>query len=112
MTNAEIIFKNRLFLMEQGVIKATEEIMTITDDNGDRKEVNVPEEIHTFQAWKKMGYIVNRGEHAIAKFPIWKFKPNGKKGEEEAEEDKEASGKMFMKIAFFFTANQVSKIGG
>lgn len=106
MTNAEIILENRIFLMKEGVLEATEDKMTI---NG--KEINVPEEIHTFDAWKKLGYQVQKGEHAVAKFKIWKFKSNGKKKDNEDEEDqKQVSGRCFMKMAFFFTAKQVQPI--
>lgn len=106
MTNAEIILENSMFLMEEGVLEATEETMIV---NG--KEVNVPEQIHTFDMWKKLGYQVQKGEHAVAKFKIWKFKPNGKKKEEEAKEkDEVQTGRCFMKMAFFFTAKQVQPI--
>lgn len=110
MTNSEIILSNRVFLMEQGVIKATEEMMEYSDEKGKRK-INVPEEIHTFQTWKSSGYQVKRGEHAIAKFPIWKYR-QGKQQEKELEEGQEQvkSGRCFMKMAFFFTFDQVQPI--
>lgn len=107
MTNAEIILKNSLFLMEEGVLEPTAEKMLI---NG--KEVNVPEVIHTFDTWKKLGYQVQKGEHAVAKFKIWKFKPNGKKKKDDEAEEKDEvqTGRCFMKMAFFFTAKQVQPI--
>lgn len=103
MTNAEIIFNNRVFLAEQGVIK--------TDEDG------MPEEIHTFDAWKKRGYIVKKGEHAVAKFQIWMPSKKSKKqmAEEEQEQEREqkdptAMPRMFKKVACFFTAEQVTPI--
>lgn len=110
MTNAQIILQNSVFLMEQGLLKPTDQKITITDEEGTR-ETFLPEEIHTFAAWKKMGYVVKKGEHAIAKFPIWK--PVAKKGakEEDGDEEKEQrTDHMFMKMSFFFTADQVEKM--
>ena len=111
MTNAEIILQNSIFLMEEGLLKGTGEIITIKDEKGER-QVQMPEPIHTFQTWKKLGYQVQKGEHAIAKFPIWKFKPNKKQKaeEEEGEDQKPQTGRCFMKVAFFFTADQVEPL--
>ena len=104
MTNAEIILQNRVLLMDQGVLKGT--MMKYEDADGE-KEVLMPEEIHTFNAWKERGYQVQKGEHAVAKFPVWKYKAT----KQEAGDDVEPSkGKMFMKMAFFFTADQVKPI--
>lgn len=109
MTNAEIIFQNRIFLMEQGVIQGIPGTsVTVKDEQGER-EVLMPEEIHTYNAWKKLGYQVQKGEHAVAKFPVWKFKAN-KKQEQEVDEEQEVSGRCFMKVAFFFTMGQVAPI--
>lgn len=114
MTNAEIIFQNRVFLMEQGVIRGIPgTTIKVKDEQGER-EVLMPEEIHTFQAWKKLGYQVQKGEHAIAKFQVWKFKAS-KAGADDREvgenEDLEKQkGKCFMKLAFFFTADQVKEV--
>lgn len=111
MTNAEIILQNRVFLMEQGVIKGVEgQALKWKDEQGER-EIQMPEEIHTFQAWKALGYQVQKGEHAVAKFPVWKFGQAGKKQKQEAGEDEEPQrGRCFMKVAFFFTIDQVKPI--
>lgn len=112
MTNAEIIFQNRVFLMEQGVIKGMPgTAVKFKDEDGKEREILMPEEIHTFQSWKKLGYQVQKGEHAVAKFPVWKYKVSGKKQEAEAEDDDQPQkGRCFMKVAFFFTADQVKPI--
>lgn len=114
MTNEEIILSNRVFLMENGVIKGTGEKFVFTDEQGTR-EIEVPEEIHTFNEWKKLGYIVKKGEHSVAKFPIWNIsKKKSKKTEaENANEEngeEQENGRYYKKVAFFFTLEQVEKI--
>lgn len=63
------------------------------------------EEIHTFQRWKEMGFSVKKGEHAVAKFPIWKM---GTKKDDDGEE--KTTGRMFMKNSAFFSTAQVEPI--
>lgn len=86
MTNAEIIGRATVELIEKGIIEETDEI-------------------HTFQVWKKLGYSVKRGEKSQIKFPIWKFVKDKKAKENEVGDDK-----MFMVTACFFTNKQVEKI--
>jgi alpha-glucuronidase len=119
MTNAQIIFNNSLTLMEQGIIKGTGQMMKAIIINKDGKEeeklVEIPEEIHTYAAWKNLGYQVKRGEKAKAQFTIWKHV--SKKEEMEVKytdgttgiEEVDAS-KMFMKLSSFFSASQVEAI--
>lgn len=76
---------------------AIQEAMLIADG-----VMNADEEIHTFQRWKAMGYSVKKGEHAIAKFPIWKMGTKKDKDGEEVE-----TGRMFMKTSAFFKTSQV-----
>ena len=94
MTNEAIVLKESLRLVEQGVLQ----MVKVGD-------IETPEPIHTFQAWKALGYIVKQGETAIAKFPIWK---HSVKSVEENGEKKEKSS-MFMKTAAFFKFSQVEK---
>ena len=110
MTNAEIVFNNSVFLMEQGLLRGTGEKVMFKDEQGIR-EVEVPEEIHTFNEWKRMGFVVKKGEHAIAKFPIWKLAGKKKKDEEagENEDGEKSGGRFYMKVAFFFTREQVKE---
>ena len=112
MTNAEIIWRESEKLMEQGILQGTGRMFTATvvDENGNEKEISVPEaeEIHTYEAWKQLGYQVKKGEHAIAKFPIWKYVQNKKKDENE---DEKEHSHCFLKVAAFFKKAQVEKMG-
>lgn len=104
MTNAQIILNNSISLMEQGILKGSGIFGTIEDENGNKTEIELPEVIHTYAAWKSIGYQVKKGQKAKAAFTIWKYTESKKNDEEEAE------GKMFMKLSHFFTKDQVEKI--
>ena len=67
------------------------------------KAHNVTETMHTYAAWKKLGYQVRKGEKAAHKLTIWKY--TEKKNEQDEVED----ASMFMKTASFFLASQVDK---
>jgi antirestriction protein ArdC len=114
MTNQMIILMESVKLMQAGILQSVGEPMKITvEENGKEveKEVQTPEPIHTYQAWKSMGYQVKKGEKAIAQFPVWKMSNPSKKAQEEAEkEDKEVQGRMFLKTASFFKSSQVEEI--
>lgn len=105
MTNAQIIFNNSLSLMEQGILKGSGIMATVEDENGEKKQIELPETIHTYAAWKSIGYQVKKGQKAKAAFTIWKYTESKKQNDEE-----EAAGRMFMKLSHFFTADQVEKI--
>lgn len=112
MTNAQIIFNESMELMEAGIIGTTGRTFIFEDADGNKKEIQEPEPLHTFARWKELGYIVKKGEHAKASFYIWKA-GKGKAKEEDENADGENSPekmKMFMKKAFFFTFDQVEKI--
>lgn len=47
MTNEQIIFNERLQLMESGVIRNTGRMMVLELEDGKRKKIFEPEEIHT-----------------------------------------------------------------
>lgn len=91
MTNAQIIMNESITLVEDGILKMIGEF---------------PEPIHTFAGWKSLGYSVKQGEHAIAKFPIWKYTSKKK----ETDEGEEEYANMFLKTAAFFKFSQVEKI--
>ena len=105
MTNAQIIMSNSIELMEQGILKGSGIFGTIEDKDGNKKEIELPEVIHTYAAWKSIGYQVKKGQKAKAAFTIWKYTESKKQNDEE-----EAEGKMFMKLSHFFTKDQVEKI--
>lgn len=108
MTNSMIILLEQVKLMEAGIISGTGEKMLVTDADGNKKELDVPEAIHTYARWKSLGYQVKKGQKAIAQFPIWKY--SAKKDKNMTEEEAQAEGYCFMKTASFFKAEQVEKI--
>lgn len=119
MTNAMIILTESVKLMEDGVLEGTGVFIEVEDADGNKKQLEMPEELHTFAVWKSMGYSVKKGEHAIAKFPIWKYTTkmlDVNTGDPETDkvnaEINVQGGKsnMFMKVAAFFKYSQVEKI--
>lgn len=114
MTNEQIILNSRVFLMEEGVIKGTGERFIFEDEKG-KREIEMPEEIHTFQVWKSLGFSVKKGEHSIARFPIWQA--SGKKSQSDDDDEERQDGenpvkgkRYYMKVAFFFTKDQVEPL--
>ena len=112
MTNAEIILSNRVFLMEQEVIKGVPGTALHWKDEQGERDILMPEEIHTFDEWKKLGFMVQKGQHAVAKFQIWMPRKGKAKAKPEDEEQQEAGAPkgFYKKIAFFFTAEQVKEV--
>lgn len=104
MTNNMIILLKSIDLMEAGILKGTG-VKAMIETNEGEKEIELPEEIHTFAMWKQMGYRVKRGSHAVAQFPIWKYTKK-KISEDEAQE----KGFCFLKKASWFTREQVELI--
>ena len=98
MTNAEIIFNAQVQLAKVGKL-------AVDNENG-------IEEIHTYNAWKKLGFHVLRGEKAVCALKIWK--PIDKKGRkpecEEDEEKQDATPWMILKTAYFFSRSQVDSL--
>jgi len=110
MTNNQIIFNAAYELMMEGKIGTTGRKITLEDG----EEFFEPEPIHTFQTWKKKGYIVKRGEKAIAAIDIWKYAPRKKDnddGENDGEKKKIRNSEMIIKTSYFFSMAQVEKIG-
>ena len=104
ITNGEIILRESLELMKQGILKATGRVFIQEMPDGSKIELPEPEPIHTYNGWKDLGYQVKKGEHAKAQFVIWKY--HGKKDEETGEE---TGGRCFQKKASWFTFDQVEK---
>lgn len=111
MNNATIILLESVKLLEEGKLEGTGEVVVIEDAEGNKKEYPVPEEIHTFQHWKSLGFSVKKGEKAIAQFPIWKYTKK-KKPDDMTEEEAAENGYCFLKNSSFFKASQVEKIEG
>lgn len=106
MTNKQIIEEQRVAFMKAGVLKSVGKLKV---NLGDKVvEIDEPEEIHTYAAWKSLGYCVKKGEKSQIKFPIWKYASKTSQDEETGEE--KVNGKMFMKVAAFFTPSQVEKM--
>lgn len=115
MTNSQIIFNQQIKLMEQGKINGTGRMITVQDSEGNKKQIQEPEAIHTYAMWKQLGYQVKKGQKAVASFTIWKHTSkkeemevtytDGTKGIEEVD-----NSRMFMKLSSFFSASQVEKI--
>ena len=106
MTNEMIIFWNAVDLMKAGLIGTTGRALTVVDEKGEEKTLMEPEPIHTFAKWKDLGYSVKKGEHAVARFSIWKGAEKAVKDENGKETDEKAV-KMFRKDSCFFSFAQV-----
>ena len=98
MTNAEIILSARNQLYKAGKLRKNED--------------NQIEEIHTYNAWKKLGFHVLRGEKAICMLKIWKpVTKKGRKADPDGDEERqEESPWMMLKNAYFFSRSQVDSL--
>ena len=105
MTNEMIIFNNRLSLMEDGILQGTGNTITVENEEGEKIELEEPEQIHTYAGWKTLNRQVKKGEKSIATILIWKH--TTKKPKEKEEEEQEA---LFMTKAFFFRECQTEAI--
>ena len=105
MTNVEIILRESLDLMKQGILKPSGRMLVQEMPDGTKIEIPEPEPIHTYNGWKDLGYQVKKGQHAKAQFMIWKW--NGQKNEETGEEE---GGSCYQRKAFWFTFDQVEKV--
>lgn len=106
MTNAMIIMNESIRLMEEGVLHGSGQFVEVENEDGTKKTLELPEEIHTFNGWKALGYSVKKGEKSRIKFPIWKH--TTKKVEKDGEEEERS--RMFQKVSAFFTFDQVEPI--
>ena len=106
MTNEMIIMNESIRLMEEGVLHGCGQFVEVENEDGTKKTLELPEEIHTFNGWKSLGYSVKKGEKSRIKFPIWKH--TTKKIEKDGEEEERS--RMFQKVSAFFTFDQVEPI--
>ena len=108
MTNEQIIFSAQQELLNQGKLKPTGRTLTTQLPDGSEIEVPEAEAIHTFNAWKSLGYRVRRGEHAVAQLMIWKHTTYTEQlTDTSGTTIEQQASRMFMKRAHFFSASQV-----
>ncbi len=105
MTNNQIILSEAVRLMEAGIIGGSGQFVTVPTADGGEKILEMPEALHTFESWKAAGRIVRKGEHAIARFPIWKHCAARTVTTDDGEEATRPA-RMIMKTACFFTFKQ------
>lgn len=65
--------------------------------------------IHTFAEWKRMGYIVRKGEHATITTRLWKFTNKKQDAADDADGNQEPDH-YYLAKAFLFTKDQVEKM--
>ena len=94
MTNTEIIAResvaNGIYTKEQ-----VESLISNFIDLG----------LHTYQEWKRLGYQVKKGEKAIFKTKLWRYK-NAKKSVDDEEEE----SYYYLTNAYIFSRNQVERL--
>ena len=66
MTNEMIIFNESVKLMEEGIIEGTGNFVTVENEDGEKVELEEPEQIHTYAGWKALKRQVKKGEKSIA----------------------------------------------
>ena len=104
MTNAMIIMFQQEALAEAGILEYTGREIEVTLPDESVMTFKEVEPIHTYSRWKDLGFQVQKGETAIAKFKVWKH--TSKKNKETDEDE----SRMFMKTASFFKQSQVKEI--
>ena len=72
------------------------------------RQMGITGGFHTFAGWKERGYMVKNGEHSNHKIEIWKHTSKQYEDPETLEQREKTA--MFMKVAAFFTEDQVEKI--
>ena len=108
--NSQIIFEKEIQLSLLGLIPTTERKISV-NLNGETMEINEPSHIYTASQWRNKGYIVRKGEHAVAALYIWhnvNIRPD-----DDAETDENGTVKasrMEKKKSWFFSADQVEPL--
>lgn len=85
---------------KKGYTMTNEEIITKAC-----QAAGITETVHTFAAWKSLGFSVKKGEHAMLKLPIWRYKTR-----KDADGEEKEVGDAFRVTAFFFGLHQVEQI--
>lgn len=65
--------------------------------------------LHTFQMWKKLGFVVKKGQKARVTTKLWKLK-KGKKKDDKAETVAIDEFHFYLANAYLFTQDQVEAI--
>lgn len=104
MTNAMIIMFQQEALAEAGILEYTGREIEVALPDESVMTFKEVEPIHTYSRWRELGFQVQKGETAIAKFKVWKH--TSKKNKETDEDE----SRMFMKTASFFKQSQVKEI--
>lgn len=95
MVNSEKIWKARLELLAAGKIKGTGEYMEVVDEDGNKKQIEIPEEINTYPRWQELGRKVRKREPSVITLQT---RQRGK------------YGRMFTRASFFFAKSQTDEI--
>lgn len=110
ITNNMIILMESFRLMDEGILKGSG-IINEVEINGETKKMEMPEEIHTYNRWKQLGYQVQKGEKSKIKFNVWHYRTGRRGTEADGEENVEnRGGKCYMQLTAFFTMDQVKRI--
>ena len=108
--NSQIFFEKEIDLAMQGKIPTMERKISV-NLNGKSIEINEPTHIYTASQWRNRGYIVRKGEHAVASLFIWhnvNVRPD-----DNAEADENGivrASRMEKKKAWFFSVDQVEPL--
>ena len=108
--NSQIIFEKEIELAQQGKIPTMERKISV-NLNGETMEINEPSHIYTASQWRNKGYIIRKGEHAVASLYIWRnvnFRPD-----KDAKTDENGivqASHMEKKKSWFFSVDQVEPI--
>ena len=108
--NSQIIFEKEIELAQQGKIPTMERKISV-NFNGETLNINEPTHIYTAAQWRNRGYMIRKGEHAVAALYIWhnvNIRPD-----DNAEVDENGvvrASRMEKKKSWFFSIDQVEPL--
>ena len=103
--NSQIIFEKEIELAQQGKIPTMERKISV-NLNGETLNINEPTHIYTAAQWRNRGYMIRKGEHAVA--ANVNIRPD-----EDAEVDENGivrASRMEKKKSWFFSIDQVEPL--